>query len=46
MVAMPSVKPSMTGQGMKATARPSPQTPAAATISPAITVTRAMLPSP
>ena len=46
MAAMPSVKPSTTGQGMNATARPSPLTPRIMTSSPAITETRAMLPTP
>ena len=46
MVAMPRVNPSITGQGMNVTARPSPVTPAASTNRPATTVTSAMLPSP
>ena len=46
MAAMPRVKPSTTGQGMKATARPSPLAPRIMTSSPASTETRAMLPTP
>ena len=41
MTAMPSVKPSITGQGMKLTARPSFSTPATSTMRPAIKVTTA-----
>ena len=39
IAAMPSVKPSITGQGMNVTARPRPVTPAANTSRPASTVT-------
>ena len=46
MVAMPRVKPSTTGQGIKATARPSPLMPRAQTIRPAMRDTSAMLPVP
>ncbi len=46
MAAMPSVKPSTTGQGMNATARPRPLMPRMMTSSPASTDTRAMLPAP
>ena len=46
IAAMPSVKPSTTGQGMKATALPSPLIPSAQTSSPARRETRATLPTP
>ena len=46
IAAIPRVNPSMTGHGMKVTDRPSPVTPAASTMSPARTVTSAMLPTP
>ena len=46
IAAMPSVKPSTTGHGMKATARPSPLMPRMTTSSPAIRDTSAMLPTP
>jgi len=46
MIAMPSVKPSMTGQGMKETARPSRSAPAASTMTPAMTLTVATAPIP
>lgn len=46
IAAMPSVKPSITGQGMNVTARPRPVIPAASTINPARTVTSATLPMP
>ena len=46
MIAMPRVKPSMTGHGMKVTARPRPVTPATTTMTPANAVTSATLPTP
>ena len=46
MAAMPRVKPSTTGHGMNATARPSPLAPRIMTSSPARTESRAMLPTP
>ncbi len=46
MAAIPRVKPSITGHGMKVTARPSPVAPAIRTRTPAITVTTATLPTP
>ena len=46
MVPMPSVNPSTTGQGMKATARPRRLTPSSTTITPAMRLSRAMLPTP
>ena len=46
MAAIPRVNPSITGHGMKVTARPRPVIPAASTIAPASTVTKAMLAAP
>jgi len=46
MAAIPKVNPSTTGQGMKATARPSPLMPRAQTMSPARSDTSGMLPAP
>ena len=46
IAAMPRVNPSITGQGMKVTARPSPVIPAVSTSTPASRVTSAMLPRP
>jgi hypothetical protein len=46
MTAMPSVKPSITGHGMKVTARPSRSMPAASTMRPASSPTIARAPSP
>lgn len=46
MAAIPRVNPSITGHGMNVTARPNPVAPAASTMSPPSTVTRATLPTP
>ena len=46
MTAIPRVKPSMTGHGMKDTARPSRAKPATTTMTPAMSVTSATAPTP
>ena len=46
MTAMPSVKPSITGHGITATARPSRSTAAMSTMTPAMIVTSATTPAP
>ena len=46
MIAIPSVKPSMTGHGMKVTARPKRNNPPASTMSPASRHTAARMPVP
>ena len=46
ITAMPRVKPSITGQGMKVTARPSLSAPAAITTRPAIRLSTATTPTP